>query len=88
MHQRRPELWKNKSCVLHHDNMPSDSSLLVGQYLPVQSHSLKQSPDSGLQPTSQHSPNLVCSEAKIKGPLQTIKTVVRIDKHLSPNKNC
>lgn len=31
--RKRPELWKNKNWVLHHDNAPSHSSLLVGQYL-------------------------------------------------------
>lgn len=31
--RKRPELWKNKSWVLHHDNAPSHSSLLVSQFL-------------------------------------------------------
>ena len=33
VHRKRPELWKNKSWVLHHDNAPSHSSLLVSQFL-------------------------------------------------------
>lgn len=31
--RKRPELWKNKSWVLHHNNAPSHSSLLVSQFL-------------------------------------------------------
>ena len=30
---RRPELWKNKSWILHHDNAPAHSSLLVRNFL-------------------------------------------------------
>lgn len=52
--QKRPELWKNKNLVLHHNNAPSHSFLLVSQYLatkemPVLPHPLY-SPDFFLFP--------------------------------------
>lgn len=31
--KKRPEMWKEKSWLLHHDNAPSHTSLLVNQYL-------------------------------------------------------
>ena len=31
--KKRPELWKNSSWLLHHDNAPAHSSLLVRNFL-------------------------------------------------------
>ena len=31
--KKRPELWKNRSWILHHDNAPAHSSLLVRNFL-------------------------------------------------------
>ena len=31
--QRLPDLWKNKNWLLHHDNAPAHTSLLVGKFL-------------------------------------------------------
>ncbi|VEN60324.1 unnamed protein product [Callosobruchus maculatus] len=31
--QKRPDLWKNKNWLLHHDNAPAHTSLLVREYL-------------------------------------------------------
>ncbi|UYV77810.1 hypothetical protein LAZ67_15002383 [Cordylochernes scorpioides] len=31
--QKRPDLWKNKNCLLHHDNAPVHTSLLVRGFL-------------------------------------------------------
>ena len=31
--QKRPDLWKNKNWLLHHDNVPAHTSLLVREYL-------------------------------------------------------
>ena len=30
--RQRPELWRSKSCILHHDNAPVHSSLLIRDY--------------------------------------------------------
>ncbi|UYV61239.1 hypothetical protein LAZ67_1004007 [Cordylochernes scorpioides] len=32
--QKRPDLWKNKNWLLHHDNAPAHTSLLVRDFLP------------------------------------------------------
>jgi hypothetical protein len=31
--RKRPEGWKNKTWMLHHDNAPAHTSLLVRQFL-------------------------------------------------------
>ena len=31
--QKRPQFWRNQSCVLHHDNTPAHSSFLVHNFL-------------------------------------------------------
>ena len=31
--QKRPDLWKNKNWLLHHDNAPAHTSLLVREFL-------------------------------------------------------
>lgn len=31
--RKRPELWRNQSWILHHDNAPAHTSLLVAEYL-------------------------------------------------------
>ena len=33
IHQKRLDLWKNKNCLLHHDNAPPHTSLLVREFL-------------------------------------------------------
>ncbi|UYV63007.1 hypothetical protein LAZ67_2002824 [Cordylochernes scorpioides] len=33
IHQKRPDLWKNKNWLLHHDNAPAHTSLLVRDFL-------------------------------------------------------
>ena len=33
IHQKRTELWKNQSWILHHDNAPADTLLLVREFL-------------------------------------------------------
>ncbi|UYV64811.1 K02A2.6-like [Cordylochernes scorpioides] len=33
IHQKRPDLWKNKNWLLHHDNAPSYTSLLVRDFM-------------------------------------------------------
>ncbi|UYV71879.1 CLCN3 [Cordylochernes scorpioides] len=32
IHQKRPDLWKNKNWLLHHDNAPAHTSLLITKY--------------------------------------------------------
>jgi len=31
--RKRPELWKNQTWMLHHDNAPAHASLLIRSYL-------------------------------------------------------
>ena len=31
--RKRPELWENETCMLHHDNAPAPASLLIRSYL-------------------------------------------------------
>jgi len=31
--RRRPDMWKNASCILHHDNAPAHNALSVKRYL-------------------------------------------------------
>jgi len=31
--RKRPELWENQTWMLHHDNAPTDASLLIRSYL-------------------------------------------------------
>jgi len=31
--RKRPELWKNQTWILHHDNAPAHASLLIRSYL-------------------------------------------------------
>ena len=33
IHQKRTELWKNQSWILHHDNAPAHISMLVREFL-------------------------------------------------------
>ena len=33
IHQKRPELWKNQSLILHHDNAPAHKSMIVREFL-------------------------------------------------------
>ena len=33
VHTKRPELWENQTWVLHHDNAPAHTSLLIRRYL-------------------------------------------------------
>jgi len=33
VHRKRPELWENQTWMLHHDNPPADTSLLICSYL-------------------------------------------------------
>jgi len=33
VHRKRPELWENKTWMLHHDNKPAHASLLIRSYL-------------------------------------------------------
>ncbi|UYV65429.1 hypothetical protein LAZ67_3004342 [Cordylochernes scorpioides] len=36
--QKRPDLWKNKNWLLHHDNAPAQTSLLVRDFLAKKKH--------------------------------------------------
>ena len=36
VHRKRPELWKNQTWMLHHDNVPAHESLLIRNYLAKQ----------------------------------------------------
>ena len=49
--EKRPELWKNNSWILHHDNAPANSSLLVRDFLAKTNttvmHQRPYSPDLG-----------------------------------------
>jgi len=31
--RKRPELWENQTCMLHHDNAPAHASLIIHSYL-------------------------------------------------------
>ena len=33
VHRKRPELWKTRTWMLHHDNAPAHASLLIRSYL-------------------------------------------------------
>ena len=42
--KKRPELWKNNSWLLHHDNAPAHSSLLVRNFLAKNNTEIKPEP--------------------------------------------
>jgi len=39
VHRRRPDMWKNASWILHHDNAPAHNALSVKRYLAKKQHS-------------------------------------------------
>lgn len=66
MRAKRPDLWKNKNWLLHHDNAPAHTSLLVREYL-VKNNTL-------MMPQPPYSPDLAPCDfflfPKLKRPLK------------------
>ena len=66
IHKKRPELWKNNSCILHHDNAPAYSSLLVRDVLAKT--------NTTVMPQPPYSPDLAPSDfflfPKLKKPMK------------------
>ncbi|UYV68829.1 hypothetical protein LAZ67_6001150 [Cordylochernes scorpioides] len=64
--QKRPDLWKNKNWLLHHDNAPAHTSLLVRDFL-VKSYTL-------MMPQPPYSPDLAPCDffwfPKLKRPMK------------------
>ncbi|UYV78041.1 hypothetical protein LAZ67_15003295 [Cordylochernes scorpioides] len=64
--QKRPDLWKNKNWLLHHDNAPAHTSLLVRDFL-AKNNTL-------MMPQQQYSPNLAPCDfflfPKLKRPMK------------------
>ncbi|UYV70896.1 hypothetical protein LAZ67_8001037 [Cordylochernes scorpioides] len=64
--QKRPDLWKNKNWLLHHDNAPAHTSLLVRDFL-VKNNTL-------MMPQPPYSPDLVPCDfflfPKLKRPMK------------------
>ncbi|XP_037931965.1 uncharacterized protein LOC119666754 [Teleopsis dalmanni] len=44
--KKSPDLWKENSCILHHDNAPAHTTLIVSQFLPKNSTNINQSKKS------------------------------------------
>ncbi|UYV73875.1 hypothetical protein LAZ67_11001236 [Cordylochernes scorpioides] len=66
--QKRPDLWKNKNWLLHHDNAPAHTSLLVRDFLaknntlmmPQPPYSPDLAPSAGAQMTKTFRDGLLC----------------------------
>ena len=77
--KKRPELWKNNSWILHHDNAPAHSSLLVRDFLAET--------NTTVMPQPPYSPDLAPSDfflfpklkKPMKEPLKELKAIPQND---------
>jgi len=68
VHRKRPELWKNQTWMLHHDNAPAHASLLIRSYL-AKHH-------TSVVPHPPYSPDLAPSDIFLFPKLKTTLTLI------------